>query len=143
MTLERLIEFAGNHPGLVLAFLAILGMLVWTFVQGAGRGLKRLSPADATRLINHEDAVVLDVRSDGEFGQGHILNAVHIPEGSLSEQLERLRKFKERPIITACRTGQLSVRAGNVLRKNGFENVYNLAGGLAAWEGANLPLTKN
>ncbi len=141
MSIERMMEFAGNHPGLMLAFFALQGMLMWTVFQGGGGG-RRLSPSDATRLINHEDAVIVDVRPDAEFGQGHILNAVHIPEAKLSDQLGKLRKYKQRPIITTCRTGQLSMRASNVLRKNGFENVYNLAGGLAAWEGANLPLTK-
>ena len=140
--MERLPEFIANHSSLVLAFLVILGLLIWTLWQGAGRGLKKLSPADATQLINREDAVVLDVRSDGEFNQGHIVNAVNIPQKSLEEQLSKLEKYRDRPIITACRNGQTAVGVGNRLRKNGFEQVYNLAGGLLAWESANLPLVK-
>lgn len=139
---QRLPEFFANHPGLVMAFLVILGMLIWTLFQGAGRGVKKLSPADATQLINREDAVVLDVRSDGEFNQGHIVNAVHVPQKAVSESLDKLEKYRDRPIITACRTGQMAAAAGNVLRKSGFERVYNLQGGLLAWESANLPLTK-
>jgi rhodanese-related sulfurtransferase len=140
--MERLPEFFSNHSSLVLAFVVILGMLIWTLWQGAGRGLKKLSPMDATQLINREDAVVLDVRSDGEFNQGHIVNAVNIPQKSLDEQLSKLEKYRDRPIITTCRNGQTAVGVGNRLRKNGFEQVYNLAGGLLAWEGANLPLVK-
>ncbi len=117
-------------------------MLLWTLWQGASRGLKKLSPMDATQLINHEDAVVLDVRSDGEFKQGHIINAVNIPQKTLEEQLSKLEKYRDRPIITACRNGQIALGVGNRLRKQGFEKVYNLAGGLMAWEGANLPLVK-
>jgi rhodanese-related sulfurtransferase len=97
---------------------------------------------DATHLINREDAVVLDVRSDGEFNQGHIVNAVNIPQKSVQEQLSKLEKYRNRPIITACRTGQIALGVSSTLRKNGFEQVYNLAGGLIAWEGANLPLVK-
>lgn len=140
--MERLPEFIANHSSLVLAFVVILGMLIWTLWQGASRGLKKLSPMDATQLINREDAVVLDVRSDGEFNQGHIVNAVNIPQKSLDEQLAKLEKYRDRPIITACRNGQVAVGVGNRLRKSGFEQVYNLAGGLMAWEGANLPLVK-
>ncbi|MDX1434566.1 MAG: rhodanese-like domain-containing protein [Gammaproteobacteria bacterium] len=140
--MERLPEFIANHPGLVLALLVILGAFAWTFLQGAGRGVKRLSPLDATRLINSEDAVVLDVRTDGEFNQGHIVNAVHVPQKQVGEQIEKLKKYRDRPIIAACRTGQISGSVCNVLRKHGFENVYNLQGGLVAWEGANLPLTR-
>ncbi|NIM28230.1 MAG: rhodanese-like domain-containing protein [Gammaproteobacteria bacterium] len=140
--MERLPEFIANHSSLVLAFVVILAMLLWTLWQGASRGLKKLSPMDATQLINHEDAVVLDVRSDGEFKQGHIINAVNIPQKTLEEQLSKLEKYRDRPIITACRNGQIALGVGNRLRKQGFEKVYNLAGGLMAWEGANLPLVK-
>lgn len=140
--MERLPEFISNHAPLAIAFVVILGMLIWTLWQGAGRGLKKLSPMDATQLINREDAVVLDVRSDGEFNQGHIVNAVNIPQKTVAEQLSKLEKYRSRPIITACRNGQSAAGVGNTLRKNGFEQVYNLAGGLLAWEGANLPLVK-
>jgi len=140
--MERLPEFIANHSSLAMAFVVISGLLAWTLWQGAGRGLKKLSPADATLLINREDAVILDVRSDGEFSQGHIVNAVNIPQKSVQEQLSKLEKYRNRPIITACRNGQAAAGVGNTLRKNGFEQVYNLAGGLIAWEGANLPLVK-
>jgi len=140
--MQRLPEFFANHSSLVLAFVVILGLLIWTLWQSASRGLKKLSPMDATQLINREDAVVLDVRTDGEFKQGHIVNAVNIPQKSIEEQISKLEKYRNRPIITACRNGQTAVGAGNQLRKHGFEQVYNLAGGLTAWEGANLPLVK-
>jgi rhodanese-related sulfurtransferase len=141
-TMERFPEFISNHSSLALAFVVILGSLLWTLWQSFGRGMKKLSPMDATHLINREDAVVLDVRSDGEFNQGHIVNAVNIPQKSVQEQLSKLEKYRNRPIITACRTGQIALGVSSTLRKNGFEQVYNLAGGLIAWEGANLPLVK-
>ena len=140
--MEQYLEFFGNHLGLCMAFLVLIGVMLWTFTQGAGPGVKKVGPMDVTRLINHEDALVLDVRSDGEFNNGHILNAMHIPQQHLDEQIDKLHKFRERPIITACRTGQTSARASNALRKQGFEKVYYLSGGLLAWEDANLPLTK-
>jgi len=140
--MERLPEFISNHSSLVVAFVVILGMLMWALWQSASRGLKKLSPMDATQLINRENAVVLDVRSDGEFNQGHIVNAVNVPQKSVEEQLSKLEKYRSRPIITTCRNGQIALGVGNRLRKNGFEQVYNLAGGLMAWEGANLPLVK-
>ena len=96
----------------------------------------------ATRLINHEDAIIVDVRGEGEYGQGHIVNAIHIPMTSLPDQVTKLEKYKSRPIITACRTGQQSANACVTLRKRGFEQVYNLGGGMLAWENENLPVTK-
>ena len=142
MQVDRLQEFFSNHPGLCMAFIAILAAIAWTFFQGSSRGVRKLSPGDATRLINHEDAVVIDVRSDGEFRQGHIVNALNIPESELANRLGKLNKYRGRPVITTCRTGQISVKAGGKLVAGGFEKVYSLNGGILAWEGASLPLTR-
>ena len=140
--MEQYLEFFGNHTGLSAAFFGLVGVFVWTLTQGAGRGVKKAGPMDVARLINHEDALVLDVRSDGEFNTGHILNAMHIPQQHLDEQLDKLAKYHDRPIITVCRSGQTSARAGSTLHKKGFENIYYLNGGLLAWEDAQLPLSK-
>ena len=140
--MDRLQEFFLNHPALCMALLVLLGAIAWTFLHGMSRGVRRLSPSDATRLINHEEALVLDVRSDGEFRQGHIVNALNIPESQLAERLNKLNRYRGRPIIATCRTGQTSAKAGSTLSANGFEQVYSLHGGILAWEGASLPLTK-
>lgn len=140
--MEKLSEFVANNTLLCVSFAGILGALIWTFVQGGARGLTRLGPTDATRLINDEDAIIVDVRSDGEFGQGHIVNALNVPHNQLEQHLAKLEKYKSRPIITACRSGNQSASTGVALRKHGFERVYHLTGGIAAWQGANLPLTK-
>jgi rhodanese-related sulfurtransferase len=140
--MPQYLEFFRNHPLLVLAFIGIVAGLVYTFVAGRAGGVRRLAPADATRLINSEDAVVVDVRSKSEFDQGHIINALNIPEAQIASQLQRLEKHKQQPVITVCRTGQLSARAAGALRREGFQGVHTLAGGLHAWQGANMPLTK-
>jgi rhodanese-related sulfurtransferase len=91
-------------------------------------------------MINHQDAVLIDVREDGEFAEGHILNAIHIPLGALSANLNRLEKYRNAPIIVGCRSGNRSAHACRLLKKKGFENVYNLHGGILAWQNANLPV---
>lgn len=140
MTMEQLVQFFLNHPVLTAAFFALAGALAWMTLQPGGRS--RISPADVTRMISHEDAVVLDVRADGEFRNGHIVNAVHVPEEQLVASLKKLEKFRGRPIITACRSGQRSVAAIKILKGLGFERLYSLNGGMTAWEGAKLPLSK-
>ena len=142
MQVDRLPEFLSNHPLLGMGLLAILGGIAWTFLQGSARGVRKLSPSDVTRLINHEDAIVLDVRSDGEFRQGHIVNALNIPDTQLADRIDKLNKYRERPIIATCRTGQVSAKAGGKLAAHGFEKVYSLSGGILAWESASLPLTR-
>ncbi len=140
--MPQVIEFFRNHPLLVMAFMAIVTALAWTFVAGRSKGIRRLAPNDVTRLINSEDAVVVDVRSDAEFRTGHIINALNIPENQIESNLKKLQKHRGKPIITVCKNGQLSAKAGAALKREGFENVNTLAGGLAAWEAAGLPLAK-
>jgi len=140
--MEQLVEFAGNHSGLFLAFAFVSGLLVWSLLGDTLAGVKALLPQEATLLINHEDAIMLDVREDNEYVQGHILNSVHIPLSLLSDKIARLEKYRNRPIIASCRSGSRSGQACRQLKKNGFEKVHNLKGGIMAWENANLPLTK-
>lgn len=139
--MPRLLEFVANHTILSTIFFVLAGVLVWTFVGGGGS--RRVEPAQATRLINHENALVIDVRSNGEYAEGHIVNAINEPLGGLAQQMSKLDKYRDRTIITTCRNGQQAASASGILRKNGFENVFSLSGGIVAWQGASLPLTKN
>jgi len=107
------------------------------------RGDKTLvSPIEATLLINREDAIVLDVREQGEFAQGHIPNAKHIPLGELARRTNELEKLKSRPLIVCCASGSRSSGAISALRKAGFEKLYNLRGGLFEWEKAGQPVSR-
>ena len=116
-------------------------MLAWSFLGGKLSGVDEADTLKATRLYN-EDALVLDVREDKEYAAGHIPKARHIPLGQLSNRIKELDKFKSKPILVTCRSGQRSARACGMLKKAGFETVYNQAGGIIAWERANLPVTK-
>jgi len=140
--MEQLTEFMGNHPYLVLAFIVVAGLLIWTFVGDAIQGIQTLSPQDATRLINHDEAVLVDVREPSEYEQGHIINALHVPLGTLSSKIGRLEKYRSRPIVTVCASGQRSAQASRTLKSKGFEQVYNLKGGMMAWQNASLPVAK-
>ena len=139
--MELLLEFAGNHSLLVTAFIGVLAALIWTLAADPG-GKNAVDPLTATAMINHEDAVVLDVRSMKEFKDGHIVNSVNIPLNGLGNNIKQLEKHRNKPIIAVCRSGSRSGSACNLLRKNGFENVKNLRGGIMAWESANLPVRR-
>lgn len=139
--MEQFAEFLLDHAVLTLAFVGLLGALVWTTVSSVGPG--QLSPADAVRLISREDAVVIDLRSDGEFRNGHIVNAVHVPFDQIEGRLQRLGKYRQRPVIAACGNGQRSASVIKRLRSDGFERVHRLQGGMTAWQSAGLPLTKS
>ena len=139
--MEQLLEFAGNHALLVAAFLAVLTALAWHLIADPG-GKNAVEPLAATAMINHEDAVVLDVRSMAEFKDGHIVNSINIPLNGLGNNLKQIEKHRDKPVVIVCRSGSRSGSACGVLRKNGFENVKNLRGGMLAWENANLPVKR-
>ncbi|MEW6119957.1 MAG: rhodanese-like domain-containing protein [Pseudomonadota bacterium] len=126
----------------MLASLAAVSgaMLLWSFVGNRVSGFERADTLKATRLFN-DDALVLDVREPSEFDAGHIPKSKHIPLGQLSGRMHEIEKFKEKPVLVSCRSGQRSARACGMLKKAGFETVYNLDGGILAWERANLPVT--
>jgi rhodanese-related sulfurtransferase len=131
------------HDNWMLASLALASgaMLVWSFIGNTLSGVDDADTLKATRLYN-DDALVLDVREDKEFAAGHIPKAKHIPLGQLANRIQELEKFKGKPVLVTCRSGQRSARACGMLKKAGFETVYNQAGGIIAWERANLPVTK-
>jgi rhodanese-related sulfurtransferase len=127
---------------MLVALAAVSGaMLVWSFFGSRLSGIEEADTLKATRLYN-DDALVLDVREDKEYAEGHIPKARHIPLGQLAGRLQELDKFKSTPILVTCRSGNRSARACGMLKKAGFETVYNQAGGILAWERANLPVTK-
>ena len=105
-------------------------------------GINQVGPQEAVLLFNHEDALVLDVREQSEWADGHIGKAKHIPLGQLKTRLTELDKYKDKPIVAVCRSGNRSGSACGMLKKAGFETVYNQEGGIIAWERANLPVTK-
>jgi rhodanese-related sulfurtransferase len=140
--MEQFIEFVGNHPYLFTALFIVIALLIGSIVGELLWGAQAVLPQEATLLINREDALILDVREENEYKQGHILNAMHIPLGALSSKIGRLEKFRNRPIVANCLNGHRSARACSLLKKQGFEKVYNLKGGINAWQEASLPITR-
>lgn len=117
-------------------------MLFGGDIFGRISGIKQIGPQEAVLLFNRDDALVLDVREQSEWTDGHISRAKHIPLGQLKNKLSDLEKFKGKPIVAVCRSGNRSGNACRMLKKAGFENLHNLAGGMSAWEQAGLPREK-
>ena len=132
--------FVQNNFALILVALISGGMLIWPLLSRRADG--EVGTLAAVQLINHQDALVLDVREDVEYDAGHIADARHIPVGKIEGRLQELEKFKSKPIVVVCRSGMRSNRACSVLRKHGFTDVRNLAGGINAWQQASLPVVK-
>ena len=127
-----------------MLFIAISSglMLLWSFFGNRLRGIKEIDSVAALQLINHKNALILDVREEKEFKAGHILNARLIPMGKLGERIGELERNREQPIIVMCASGQRSASACVLLGKAGFAKACNLTGGIQAWKKAGLPLEK-
>ncbi len=117
-------------------------MLFWSFYGNRIRGIKDVDTLEAMNLINRKNALVLDVREQGEYDAGHIINSRLIPLGKLKERIGELEKYRTRPIVVMCRSGARSASAVSLLNGLGFTQVHNLSGGVMAWQKANLPLEK-
>jgi rhodanese-related sulfurtransferase len=117
-------------------------MLLWSLLGNRMRGIQEVDCIAALQLINHKDALVLDVRETDEYNAGHVLNSRLVPLGKLNERLGELEKYRERPIVVVCRSGKRSGTACAMLGKQGFAQAYNLSGGVLAWQKSNLPLEK-
>ena len=102
----------------------------------------QLSPVQATLMINREDAIILDVREQGDYAKGHIPNARHVPLSEFARRSAEMEKWKGQPLILCCASGGRSESAGAQLRKAGFDKVYNLRGGMMEWEKAGQPISR-
>ena len=109
---------------------------------GKGGGADAVNPNGAVQLINREKAVVIDVCEPEEFAAGHVGGAKNIPLGQLQERLPQVAKNKAVPVILVCAKGARASRAAGIAKGLGYEKAQALAGGLAAWREANLPVEK-
>jgi rhodanese-related sulfurtransferase len=136
------VKFVQENLLLIAVAFVSGAMLLWPYVRRVGRG-PSVSAAQATQLINREDALVVDVRDPGEYGAGHILGAKNVPLSRIGAGgAEIAAKRKDKPVIVYSDTGNRSAKAAAALRSQGYAKVVNLSGGLGAWQQAGLPLER-
>ncbi len=111
------------------------------FSHEQGKSGKSVSTSELVRLINNDEAVVVDVRSGAEFESGHIHGAISIPHQKLASRIAELEKHRDKIIVIADKIGQHSGAAGKKLSSEEF-NVRRLSGGISEWQGSSLPLVK-
>ncbi|MGG7056360.1 rhodanese-like domain-containing protein [Nitrosomonas sp. ANs5] len=132
--------FLVDNVFFIIAAMLSGGMLLWPMI--ARNSAREIDAQRAVRLINYEDALVLDVRDDSEYASGHLPDAKHIPVESIKDRWNELEKFKDKPVVIIFTPGLRAGQAGTLLRKNGFARVFNLSGGIETWQRENLPVVK-
>ena len=136
-------EFIMNNLALVMLFLASGVMLFWPEISRlSGGGAAQLGTLEVTRLMNQGGTLILDIREGEDFATGHLPRARHIPLSQLSNRVDEIGKYKEKPVIVTCRNGAKAGAAARLLKQAGFVSVYGLRGGIDAWQQASLPVER-
>lgn len=135
-------QYLESNYMMVIVFVGSGLMLLWSYFGSVIRGIKEVGTVEALQLINHKDAVIVDVREQKEYDTGHLLNSKLIPLGTLKGRIGELEKYRDHPIVMICASGQRSKIASAQLKNRGFTQAYSLAGGVVAWRKAELPVEK-
>jgi rhodanese-related sulfurtransferase len=139
--MERLIEYAGNHPLLVAAAVLAAVVLIIYEMRERAQGASSLSPQDLIRLQN-QGALVLDIRPKEQYTAGHISGARQMASDQILKAGETLKKHREKLVVVYCDNGSVAAAAVRQLAEQGFKKAFSLRGGLNAWRTENLPLAK-
>jgi len=132
-------QFLAHEWMLASAFLALIAMLM---LHETRRGGAAVTPSQLTKLVNSDEAIVLDVRDSKEYSAGHIVDAINIPHAKVAAQMTQLEKHKSKPVVVVCKFGQHAGMVTKTLKTAGFENVSKLGGGMAEWQSSQMPTVK-
>ncbi|MCJ8321985.1 MAG: rhodanese-like domain-containing protein [Colwellia sp.] len=121
--------------------LLALALSLFTFVAFAGDTLQ-ISQQELLNALenNTEHVVILDVRSEDEFIQGHIAGAINVSYDNVASKLGQLTQYQKSKLVVYCRSGRRAGIAEQVLAENGFTNLRHLTGDMNGWQAANLPV---
>jgi len=121
---------------LVSLLLALIYLFAYTEQKKAG---SQISVHDASRMVNDDAGVLVDIRDHKEYQAGHIANAINLPLNKLDSRIAELEKFRDKTLILVDKLGQHAGTAGRKLRAQGFE-VRRLRGGMGEWRAQSLPV---
>ena len=102
-------------------------------LQQVRSDISEIDATEARDRIESGEPVVVDVREQDEWDEGHIPGAVHVPRGHLESRIERLAPDTARPVVVYCSAGNRSAFAAKTLTELGYEDVVSLAGGFTDW----------
>ena len=128
--------FVSEQWLLISLLIALIGVFLFTEQRKSG---KSISTAELVRLMNSEEAVVVDLRTAAEFESGHIHGSRNIPHNKLAGRIAELEKVRSKIIVVVDKIGQHSGGAGKALTKENYD-ARRLGGGISEWQGASLPL---
>jgi len=118
-------------------------LALFTLFVAVNLNAKDISQDELQTLMNSETKpLLIDVRSEDEYAEGHIAGAINIPYKELEQRLLELSGVKDRQIILYCRSGRRAGIAKETLQQNGFTQLDHLSGDYIAWHEKKLPSVK-
>lgn len=139
-------EAIGGGEGLIQTIMIAIALLaVVAFLPRLIGNMRRGPMIDIPELkkrIDDKETLVLDVRTSADFvgEQGHIDVAVNVAVEELSERMNELLEYIERPVAIVCRTDKRSAKAALILTEQGFHDIHVVRGGMTKWLQAGLPV---
>ena len=103
--------------------------------------IKEITPEEAKRMVEEGKAILLDVRTREEYEEKHVEGSINIPLHELEERINEI-KGKDVVILCFCRSGNRSYMACKILKMYGFKEIYNVMGGITAWERAGFKVVR-
>lgn len=140
--MDTFLTFLQHHWLLWSGFSIVLFLLITYEFKIRYGGAEKVTAQQAVRLMNQASGVILDIRQEEAYRQGHIQGAINIPLPTLKEGLNKVLRYKDKPIIVVCNIGTVAIQAAKTLIANGFEQCHVLQNGMQGWIDASLPLVK-
>ena len=132
----ELINFLIEHYYLSAPLLIVIFLFL---ASNSKRGGKKISCQTLISLSNQDKALIIDIRDSASFDAGHITASKNVPSKDLLRRSNEINN-NDKSIVLVCESGNVSKNAGETLKKEGFENVCTLKGGINEWKMCNLPL---
>lgn len=136
--LQKNISFIRNFS--ILFIILLLGIFVLSeenlVYSNPYTNINVITANDMITNGSYTNLTILDVRTQSEYDEGHLENSILIPVTELESRIDELSLFKHTEIIVYCRTGSRSATASEILDSNNFTRVFNVLGGITAWESA-------
>ena len=135
--MEHLPEFIINHWMMSAAFIVVLLLVIMNEMKMQLASGQSLEPYQVVNLMNRNNAIIVDIRTPEQFKAGHILNAINIK----TDDIKSLIKYKQKEVVIVCDSGAQAGSFSASLKKDGFDKVSILRGGVQAWQKAEMPIT--
>ena len=138
--MQQFIPFIMRNWAMSAALVIVFFMILFNEIQFLRKKGKEVSPQEAVKLINHDHAVVIDLRPKENYLKNHIIDAVSATIDAFDQN--KMKRYENKTLILVCEQGVKSAALALKLRGQGFTNPLVLSGGMNAWQAAQLPIVK-